>query len=156
MWQRPWKSVYARCSLLLHCPLMFCWKHHPHGKLGFRKTWQEMTHCNQISRWSACAEWTPYQSCCGWSVAVKLSSSLLSLFRMLTQLPERRRLSCGPMWPDRTHSSSLTFLCACSLGRELFMLHCFHRKQCHFNSQPLGYWDLFCITVLWDREYSPL
>lgn len=72
----------------------------------------------------------------------------VSLFRMLTQLPERRRLSCGTMWPDRTHSSSLTFLCACSLGRELFMLHCFHRKQCHFNSRLLGDRDLFSVTVL--------
>ncbi len=79
-----------------------------------------------------------------------------SLFRMLTQLPERRRLSCGTMWPDRTHSSSLTFLCACSLGRELFMLHCFHRKQCHFKSQLLGKWDLLCVTVLWVRVQPTL
>ena len=44
----------------------------------------------------------------------------VSLFHMLTQSPERRRLSCGTMWPYRTNTSSLTFLCACSLGEKAF------------------------------------
>jgi len=75
----------------------------------------------------------------------------VSLFR----LPQTRRLSCGTVRPDRTHSSPLTFMRACSLERELFMLHCVHRPQWRFNSQPLGSWDLLCVTVLWVRESSP-
>lgn len=63
MWQPPQKCVFARCNLLLHCPLMFSWKHPPHSKLGFSETWREMTQCNQIS----------CQSCCGWPVLLRSS-----------------------------------------------------------------------------------
>lgn len=145
-------NLFAGCNLLLLC---FSRKHPPHGKLGFSETWRETTVQSNLLLIKVCRVNTLpvllWLACCS-NAQEPLT---VSLFCMLTRFPERRSLSCGTMWPDRTHSSSLTFLCAHNQGRALFMLHCFHIKQCYVSSQPLGDWDLFSLTVLWFREYCP-
>lgn len=137
---------YARYSLLLHCPLMWSWK--PRSELGSSEMWWEMTQCNHISCWTECAEWTPSQSCCGWSVAVILGSS--SLWVCSTCWPNPGKEDASPVAPcGQTEQTRPLWHSCVPWGRKLFMLQLFHRKHCHFNSLPLGNWDLFCSVLLY-------
>lgn len=90
------------------------------------------------------------QSVLLWLVCCSNSRELLavSLFHMLTQSWERRRLSCGTMWPDRTNSSSLTFLCA--LGEKAFHAPAIPQKALPLQLPATGKLGpvLFCVTVL--------
>lgn len=130
---------------------MFSWKHSSHCKPGLAKCGAGQSRLLYIC-WVSCLRLV----CC--SNAQELFA--VSLFCMLTQLPERRLLSCGTVW---THSSSS--LCClwpgdrafpAPLSAAYFNLYEFNKNEIEKNVRILTQERLYSWKIYLGKCQFPL